>query len=57
MKETPTPVPGVLRRTTKPVLVAPAQTDLLNRPAWKPPEIMVRDGGLEYKNWKSKGGD
>lgn len=55
MKEAPADMKKVIRK--EPELVAPAQIDLLKRPAWKPPEIMVRDGGLEYLNWKSKGGD
>ncbi len=47
---------GVIRRKDR-ELAAPKDLNLLKRPAWKPPEILVREGGLEYKNWKSKGGD
>lgn len=59
-------VSGVIRVTDKLTvsvkklneeLMAYGGINLLKRPAWKPPEILVREGGLEYKNWKSKGGD
>lgn len=59
-------VSGVIRVTDKPTvsvkklneeLVAYGGVNLLKRPAWKPPELLVRDGAMEFKEWKSKGGD
>jgi len=55
MKEVPEDMKTVIRPKEK--LVEPRELELMKRPAWKPPELMIRDGGLEYKNWKSRGGD
>ena len=46
-----------LNELADPIVKAPT-TNVLKRPAWKPPKPFdPRDGAQDFKEWPSKGGD